>query len=97
MRLVLLPRAKEDLKAIVAWITRKSGDGDVARKFSTDIRKTCEDLSSHSFRLGAPRPELGEGIRSYVHGNYLILFRYTEDAMEVVMIVEGHRDLDSLQ
>lgn len=96
MRLLFLPRAKSDLKATVAWITRKSGDANVARNFVQGIRQKCEELASHSFQMGSSRPELGEGIRSYTYGNYLILFRYTIDAMEVVMIVEGHRDIEAL-
>ena len=96
MHLVLLPQAKSDLKTMVAWITRESGNGNVARNFVAGIRKKCEQLASHPFQMGSPRPDLDQNIRSYVYGNYLILFRYTSDAMEVVMIVEGHRDIESL-
>ena len=34
-------------------------------------------------------------IRSAVHGNYVIFFRYAGERFEVVNIFEGHRDIES--
>jgi plasmid stabilization system protein ParE len=46
--------------------------------------------------MGRARPELAEGIRSIPYGNYVILFRYNGPYLEIVSIVEGHRDIEEL-
>jgi toxin ParE1/3/4 len=55
------------------------------------------------FKFLAKNPEVGEArdeirpsIRSFSHGNYVIFFRVTADALEIVRVVHGRRDVDSL-
>ena len=43
--------------------------------------------------LGQARPDLLPGVRSFSQGNYLIFFRYEENRLEVVNVIEGHRDI----
>ena len=57
------------------------------------LRQRCEKLASLPGTLGRDRPDLGTGIRSVAHGNYVIIFRYEQTAFRVVNIIEGHRDL----
>ena len=45
--------------------------------------------------LGRARPELRPDIRSSIYKGYIIFFRYHEDALEVVNILEGHRDSET--
>jgi plasmid stabilization system protein ParE len=42
------------------------------------------------------RPELGDGVRSSTHGNYLILFIPDEREIFVARVVNGRRDLGAL-
>jgi plasmid stabilization system protein ParE len=42
--------------------------------------------------MGRSRPELRPDMRSVAFGNYAILFRYSRNTLEVVNILEGHRD-----
>lgn len=42
---------------------------------------------------GTARPEIGEGARSIVVGNYLVLYRVGAEAVEIVRFVHGARDL----
>jgi toxin ParE1/3/4 len=46
--------------------------------------------------MGRARPELFEGVRSLPYGNYVILFRYSGDFVEIVSIIEGHQDIEEL-
>ncbi len=46
--------------------------------------------------MGGARPALADDLRAFPYGNYIILFRYLKDALEVVTIVERHRDLGAL-
>lgn len=43
--------------------------------------------------LGRPRPELRPDIRSFVFRGYVIFFRYTDEQLQIVNILEGHRDV----
>lgn len=46
--------------------------------------------------LGRPRPELRAGLRSLSIGNYLIFYRVRADAVEVLRVLHGRRDVDAL-
>lgn len=56
----------------------------------------CTRLAALPGELGRPRPELREDLRSVAHGNYVIFFRYLDDAVEIVNVIEGHRDIERL-
>jgi toxin ParE1/3/4 len=45
--------------------------------------------------MGRPRPELRPDLRSHPFKSYVIFFRYLEDTLEIVNILEGHRDIDT--
>lgn len=92
-RLVYLSAAKRDLLDILRYIAAESGSLGVARRFTTSLREQCTRLASLPGELGTPRPELRQDIRSFPRRNYVIFFRYAADRLEVVTIVEGHRDI----
>lgn len=89
-----LTSAKADLLAILTYISQESGDVEAGRRFVTLIRAKCGHLAALPGRLGRPRPELRPDIRSFSFRGYVIFFRYTDDLLEVVNILEGHRDVD---
>ncbi|GJQ57407.1 MAG: hypothetical protein SCALA701_02080 [Candidatus Scalindua sp.] len=37
-----------------------------------------------------------EGLRSFVYGNYVIFFMYNNDYLDIVTIIEGHRDIETM-
>jgi len=45
--------------------------------------------------LGRPRSELRPNLRSFAFRGYVIFFRYQNDTLEVVNILERHRDIES--
>jgi toxin ParE1/3/4 len=45
--------------------------------------------------MGRARPELWEDIRSSAYKSYVIFFRYDGDILEVVNVLEGHRDFEA--
>ena len=59
------------------------------------IREKCGTLREHP-RLGRARPALRVDLRSLVAGRYVILYRVLPDAVEVVNVVHGSRDLGAL-
>ena len=92
---VLLEDALNDLSDILDYVTRTSGSLTVGRRLVSDIRGRITYLASLPGTLGRDRSELIPNLRSAVHKNYVIFFRYRADLFEVVNILEGHRDLDA--
>lgn len=94
-QLRFLQSAKADIGEIFRFLTRESGNRATARNFTNKLAQKCSELSSLPGQIGRPRPELGDGIRSFAYNNYVIIFRYAGDDFEVVKIFEGHRDIDA--
>jgi len=92
----MLPSAKTDLVNILEYLTRKSGNLIVGRQFVGALRQQCRELASLPGTIGRARPELRPDIRSFAFKGYLILFRYVDDGLEVVNIIEGHRDIEAM-
>lgn len=94
-RLIYLASAERDLVSILDYLTRESGSLAVGLRFTDQIRRHCEKLSTLPGMLGRARPELRPDIRRSVFKGYVIFFRYLDDVLEVVNILEGHRDIDA--
>ena len=93
-QLKYLDGAKHDLGNIAKYIARESGSRDIALTYVSRIRAKCKNLAAaETSRRGTDRSELIEGMRSEPFGNYVIFFRYFENSLEVVNILEGHRDI----
>lgn len=93
-RLVYLAGARQDLRAILRYISTEGGGPAIAARFIADLRAKCQRLAELPGELGRPRPELRPDIRSFVHRGYVIFFRYQADRVEIVDILEGHRDVE---
>ena len=91
-----LGQAKNDLLQIIRYIARESGSHEIALRYMEKLRQECRRLAALPGTMGRARPELGEGIRSIPYGNYVILFRYNGPYLEIVSIIEGHRDIEEL-
>jgi toxin ParE1/3/4 len=86
--------AKEDLLAIMEYISNESGSVEVGLGFTKQLRQQCSKLANLPGILGRARPELRPDIRSFAFKGYVIFCRYLPDTFEVVNIIEGHRDVD---
>ena len=95
-KLYYLDQAKDDLIQIKRYIAKESGSQKLALEYTRKIRKQCRKLTGLPGEMGRLRPELREDIRSFPYGNYVIFFRYVGNSLEVVTIIEGHRDIEAL-
>ena len=87
--------ARADLVEIAVFIVRSGGSRSTARRFAAELDETCRRLAASAFAtMGRARPELRPDMRSATHKNYVIFFRYLAEAVEIVNVLEGHRDLD---
>lgn len=94
MRQLVYPAsARRDLAEILDYITRTSGSLATGQRFVDVLRQQCRKLASLPGTLGGQRPELRPDIRSFATKNYVIFFRYEVATVEIVNILQGHRDI----
>ena len=90
MRVVLSKQAEIDLEEIGDYI---AADSPVrALSFVRELRDHFHRIAKAPLAY-AQRPELGDGVRSCTHGNYLILFIPDESEVFVARVVHGRREL----
>jgi len=92
-RLLYRPSADADLDDILVFIARDNVDR--ALSFTDELRQQCRRLATLPGTLGTARSDLSSGLRSFVYKGYVILFRYGPDTVEVVNVIEGHRNIDA--
>jgi plasmid stabilization system protein ParE len=79
----------EDLEAIRLFISRDSAR--LADRFIRWVTTSVEQLDRFPFS-GAVVPELNrEDIREMVRGNYRVIYRATEELVEIIRIYHGAR------
>jgi plasmid stabilization system protein ParE len=86
--------AKADLQEIATYVAERSPTS--ALKLILELQQTCESLADapRGYSL-VPRYE-HRGIRRRPFGNFLIFYRIGKDAIEVIHILHGARDYESL-
>ncbi|MDQ0396470.1 type II toxin-antitoxin system RelE/ParE family toxin [Labrys monachus] len=87
-------RAREDLLNI--WVYIANQNPLAADRVYDRIEETCRLLEDHP-RLGPARPEIAEDARSLVVDRWIAFYRVMEDGVQIVRIVDGARDLTSLE
>lgn len=86
-------RALQDLEDIAHFIAEASQNREVADRFLAQLTAKCATIARAGAALGRPRGELRTDMRSLTAGNYLIFFRYDQDAVQIIRIIERHRDI----
>jgi toxin ParE1/3/4 len=95
-KLRYLAQAKDDLIGIKRYIAKESGSQQIALEYTGKLRAQCQGLAEFPGLAGRERSELRENIHSSPIGNYVIFFQYSGDRLEIVSIIEGHRDIEVL-
>lgn len=92
-RLRRAPVALQDLSNI--WLTIALDNPNAADRVISRIYDAEERLADFP-ELGRIRPELRQNLRSWAVGDYLIFYRIDPDAVVIMRILHGARDLDDL-
>ena len=90
-RLDLTERAQDDLRDIWDYVSERNvpaADSLVDRFL--DVAETL----SHQPLAGRARPELATDLRSFPIGEYLLFYVPVVDGVEVVRVLNGHRQID---
>lgn len=86
-------RAKADLIEIWDYIAEDSESR--ADAFVVKIHEKFLALSERP-GIGRAREELGEGIRSFPIGRYIIFYHAVSEGIEVVRVLHASRDLEAI-
>lgn len=92
-RLVVRPQALTDLDEIFDYIAEDSLDRAIA--FIKKLHGQMEKLAG-SPSMGRRRDELLPGLRSFTYGNYLIFYIPLDDGADIVRVLNGARDIETL-
>lgn len=95
----MLPSAIADLVKVLESVTRDSGRLDIGLQFVGALRRPCRRLAALPGLQGRVRSDLRPDVRSVAFDDlpfygYVVMFRYTQDACEVVNIIEHDRDVE---
>jgi toxin ParE1/3/4 len=82
--------AEQDLDEIFVYWARNAGLGVADRTVEAIEERFA--LMGDFPRAGRRREEIGPGVRSFPAGEYLIYFRKSRSAVEIIHIFHGARD-----
>ena len=86
-------QAKEDLLAIWSYIAEDNPNA--ADKLLDVIDEKCNLLGENP-KLGQARPDIALKMRYFPVKNYLILYQEAVEGIEIVRVLHGSRDLESI-
>jgi toxin ParE1/3/4 len=92
MRLEFLPEAERDLEAIGDYIAQDNPRQ--AKRFVRELREQCRKITQapQAYRR---RPELGPGLRSCAHGDYIVFFVEEPGLVRIVRVLHGAMDIEA--
>jgi toxin ParE1/3/4 len=92
-RLLKRPEAENDLDEIWWYIAQDSPDH--ADRFLDRLQERLLALADFP-KMGRSRDDIQAGLRSQPVGNYLIFYFPLADGIEIVRVLHGSRDVESL-
>ena len=90
MKVIFSPSARADLVDITRYIAADNPSS--AQTFRNGLVQASQRLGDAPL-IGRMRPELGEGLRSFVYGRYLIFYRVHSTELRVERFLHGARDI----
>jgi toxin ParE1/3/4 len=89
---VLAPEAKSDLDDIWCYVANESGQVEVADRLIDAITSRFQLLAAHP-HIGRKRDDLRSGLRSFPVDDYVILYRVQGEAVLILHVLHGRRDI----
>jgi toxin ParE1/3/4 len=84
-----------DLDEIWFYIGSVKSSPTNAERFLSKVKDTIELLVNFPL-MGKERKELRAELRSITHGNYIIFYSVTKEAVLIERALEGHRNIEGL-
>ncbi|QYX33648.1 type II toxin-antitoxin system RelE/ParE family toxin [Sphaerospermopsis torques-reginae] len=90
---IISPEASRDLSEIIDYfVTRNIDAGD---RFVDEFEKKCQYLANFP-NMGRSYENIRVDLRGVPLDGYIILYRVINNGVEIVRVVSGYRDLESL-
>lgn len=93
LTLIISESAVEDLTDIWSYIALDSYTA--ADKFTDELYESCRTLVRMP-EMGRTRDELLPGLRSLAHRGYIIFYRIGCQNLEIIRVLNGCMDIDSM-
>jgi toxin ParE1/3/4 len=90
---IISPLASRDLDNIFDYFAEFSVDA--GERFVEDFNKKCRNLAIFP-NIGRAYTDIELSLRGIPLSAYIIFYRVNENSIEIVRVVSGYRDLDSL-
>lgn len=94
-RFRLSRRASADIRAIWDYLGVTKDDPDGAHRQVDTLFERFQLLATHPW-MGQSRDDLRSGLRTFAAGSYVILYYPMADGIQVVGVVHGARDIESM-
>ncbi len=89
----LTDRAQDDVAEICDYVAQD--DDQAAKRLVDKFGEAFARLTDWP-GIGRVRPEISVGIRSWVVGSYVVLYRSYDDRIDVIRVIHGARDIAAL-
>jgi len=81
-----------DQDLIEIWTSIAINNREAADRALDAVERRWQQLSEHPLS-GPERNDIEPGIQHLVSGTYLALYRVTNEGVEILRVIHGHRDL----
>lgn len=92
-KLIISDQATEDLSDI--WVYIANDNSDAADRFIDYLYDKCL-LITNEPEMGRKRDDVLVGLRSFPVKRYMIYYRIRNHCIEIIRILSGYRDIDTL-
>jgi toxin ParE1/3/4 len=90
LKITRTDRADEDLIAI--WLEIATDNPPAADRVLDAIERRWRQIAQYPYS-GIARDDIAPGIRHLIVGQYLTLYRVTEETIEIIRILHGRRNI----
>lgn len=94
MRIEISAPARIDLRQI--WLYVAEDNSKAATRLLGRIEARFK-MCSRQPLIGEPCFDLGDGMRRHSFGNYVVYYRPTDDAVHILRVLHGARDIQQIQ
>jgi toxin ParE1/3/4 len=96
MRLHIAPQAEADLDSIWLYVATESASVEIADRLIDSLTSRFLLLARHPYVGRSREHEFGPGMRSLAVSEYVIVYTIEAEALAILRVVHGRRDLDSI-
>ncbi len=92
-RYIIAPSASQDLNNIAEYFFKVNVQ--TGEKFFLKFNHKCQQLTKFPY-LGRPYNHIKPSLRGLPLDGYIIFYRFIDETLEILRIVNGRQDLDAL-